>query len=110
MKRLIAGAVTAAALIAPGSALAASSAHSTTTAKAAAAATENRTLCRSASIRAEDKAHVRGYAQAGDLMEVDHYAHHTNPSGGTSIWAYGTVHTQAGLVTGYVLYDGGTFC
>jgi hypothetical protein len=109
MKRLIIGALAAATLIAPGSALAAGSAK-TTTAKAAAAVTENRTLCRSASIRAEDKAHVRGYAQAGDLMEVDHYAHHTNPSGGTSIWAYGTVHTQAGLVTGYVLYDSGTFC
>jgi hypothetical protein len=106
--RKIAGlGLAAAALMAPGAAVAAPAAKAAVTARAA---TENRTLCRSASIRKEDKAHVVGYAQAGDLMEVDHYARHVNPSGGVSYWAYGVVHTQAGLVTGYVLYDSGTFC
>lgn len=74
------------------------------------ATTGRHTLCRSASVRAADKAHVLGYAQAGDTMDVDHYATHTNPQGGHSLWAYGVVHAAAGAITGYVLYEDGTFC
>jgi hypothetical protein len=74
------------------------------------ATTGRHTLCRAASVRAADKAHVLGYAQSGDTMDVDHYATHTNPQGGHSLWAYGVVHAAAGAITGYVLYEDGTFC
>jgi hypothetical protein len=75
-----------------------------------AATTGNRRLCRNISVRHSDRARLVGYAQAGDIMNVERYSQFRNASAAYSWWAVGTVRTQAGALYGYVLYDGGTFC
>ena len=96
--------VTATLVVASGSAMA------VTAPPAAAGTTGNHYLCHSASVRHSDRAHVIGYAQAGDRMNVERYSEFTNSQGGHSWWAVGTAYTEAGALYGYVLYDSSTFC